>query len=305
MKSRLAWPALAVIAAVLVGAETKRANFHVSHQGSDSFSGTLPQANAGGTDGPLATLERALGAVYAIIGQGLTGASECIFPTYDWSNAVVPIASVDATTHMMVLEGKVAVTPGNRYFVGNVLALFDRPGECRIDLDTRKVYCWPRKRPIAEQTMVASRLNSLTTIQGASPENPVRNVILFEGAFDAIYDFNDWCDDRLDSPDFNLFWKPGGVLAARGGPGKSGKGKLAFGSLDQWKALFDGRFDQHSLVAGPLFVDAHKHGFRLRPECDARRFYREDRDARVKMRIEFFFLCAFAAKQSPFPSPAA
>ncbi|MCC6488974.1 MAG: SUMF1/EgtB/PvdO family nonheme iron enzyme [Candidatus Hydrogenedentes bacterium] len=649
MKTHVVWPAITVIAAILVGMETTWADFHVSLQGSDDFSGTLPQPNAGGTDGPFATLERARDAVRAIIAEGLTSdvtiyleegryylpetfslgsedsgttqhaityraipgaevlliggtlltdwqqyredihiaslpeglnpqqlfengarmdlarspdvgyhyvelpgkaedhadftyeagtlspedwdvtaASVCIFPTYDWSNAMVPIASVDATTRTIVLGGKVSVTPGNRYFVRNVLALLDRPGDCRIDLAARKVYFWPRKLPIDEQTIIASRLNSLITIQGASPDNPVRNVhfrdlnlsvaehhavvvqnaascsirgcliensggngilvsghvedlmirdnlvrhtggcgveltglgsgesapedrppvtvennhihhtgelasvgsgvsitlsgrnriahnlihdaprwginmcgngqegdpscgnqivynhihhvnldtqdtgafyafisghnnlldhnlihdtgnevfglqsgiyiddasdfftvtnnlvydvigahgdaqpifvkgvhnviannvlivgpgsnaairsfamgghcdrheytrnvIVFEGASGAIYDFNDWCDDRLTSADFNLFWKPGGELALRGGPAKSGKSKLAFGSLDQWKSLFDGRFDQHSLVADPLFVNAEHRDFRLQPDSPA------------------------------------
>ena len=649
MHTRVAWLALVVMGAAVLCAGTARADFYVSLHGADSFSGTLPEANAAGTDGPFATLERARAAVRATIAEGLTtdvtvylqggtyylpetfalgsedsgtpehaviyratpgqevtlmggarltdwqpyrgeiqvaslpeglspqqvfengarmelarspdmgyryvdrpiesedhteftyeagtmspadwdvvGASVCIFPTYDWSNTVLPIASIDPATRTIVLKGKVSLTAGNRYFVKNVLALLDRPGECRIDLAARKVYCWPRKLPIAEQTIVASRLNSLIVIQGESPDNPVRNVhfhdlhlsiaeqhaivvqntvgcsfrgcliansggngvlvsghiedlairdnlirhtgscgvelanlgdgksapeghypvsiennhihhtgelssvgsgvsitlsgrnrvahnlihdaprwginmcgngreddpscdnqilynhihhvnldtqdtgafyafisghnnvldhnlihdtgndefglqsgiyiddasdfftitnnlvydvigaqgdaqpifvkgvnnviannvlvvgadsnaairsfsmgghcdhheytrniIAFEGSTGAIYDFNDWSENRVAAADFNLFWKPDGILAIRGGPAKSGKSKLAFGSLDQWKSVFDGKFDQHSLVGDPLFVDAKMHDYRLQPGSPA------------------------------------
>ena len=44
-------------------ADTTKADFYVSTEGSDDWSGALADANAQGTDGPFATLERARKAV--------------------------------------------------------------------------------------------------------------------------------------------------------------------------------------------------------------------------------------------------
>jgi len=77
----------------------------------------------------------------------------------------------------------------------------------------------------------------------------------------SIYDFNNWSDDRVAEADYNLFWKPGGKLAIKGGP--------ATGSYEKWLTLLNRKFDQHSVVADPLFVDLAKRDFRLKPASPA------------------------------------
>ncbi len=77
----------------------------------------------------------------------------------------------------------------------------------------------------------------------------------------AIYDFNNWSDDRVAKSDRNLFWKPGGTLTIKGGP--------ANGSFETWRQLQGGKFDPHSVVADPEFVDLARRDFRLKPTSPA------------------------------------
>ena len=95
------------------------------------------------------------------------------------------------------------------------------------------------------------------------------NIIVFEGEWGSIYDFNDWIDERVSASDYNLFWKPGGPLVIRGGPAKSGKSKLGYGSLDAWRSVFGNSFYRHSIVVDPLFVNPAQRDYRLSPESPA------------------------------------
>jgi len=54
---------VANIGSAIEGSQSTKADFYVSLEGSDSWSGTLPIANKSGADGPFATLERARDAV--------------------------------------------------------------------------------------------------------------------------------------------------------------------------------------------------------------------------------------------------
>jgi hypothetical protein len=77
----------------------------------------------------------------------------------------------------------------------------------------------------------------------------------------AIYNFQNWSDDRVKESDRNVFWKAGGEVTVKGGP--------ANGSYEKWRKLAGGKFDSHSLVADPLFVDPANHDYRLKPESPA------------------------------------
>ena len=104
----------------------------------------------------------------------VAGATVYIWPTYDWSSHEVSIEAIDADSRTILLESRTGAKPGNRYFVQNILGLLDEDGECRIDRESRLVYCRPRQAPVQEQTMVASGASPLLAIRGA--EGPVRNV---------------------------------------------------------------------------------------------------------------------------------
>jgi len=97
----------------------------------------------------------------------------------------------------------------------------------------------------------------------------IRNIICFQNTGDGqgrradVYDFNNWSDDRVSASDYNVFWSPGGNLSVKGSP--------ADGSLDKWRQLLGGKFDQHSLAADPLFIDAANRDYRLKPESPALR----------------------------------
>lgn len=84
----------------------------------------------------------------------------------------------------------------------------------------------------------------------------VRNIFYFETRDGDIYGFINWNDTRVAESDLNLFWKPAGELTVSGGPGE--------GDLENWLALFDGRYDMNSVVADPLFMNPAQRDFRLR-----------------------------------------
>ena len=104
-----------------------------------------------------------------------------LWPTHDWFSVEKPIVGVDRETRTLSLEGAGGydIKPNNRYFVRNILALLDRPGECVIHAGDRKLYCWPTKVPISEQTIVAAAAQNVIAVEGADGK-PVRN-LHFEG----------------------------------------------------------------------------------------------------------------------------
>ena len=114
-------------------------------------------------------------------GWDTSGARVFIWPGHDWFSQDKPIARIDREARVVTMGTRhgYAMKPGNRYFVKNVLALLDAPGECMIDLDRHKVYAWPRKEPVGARTMVASTAEALITVRG-SDGRPVRN-LHFEG----------------------------------------------------------------------------------------------------------------------------
>jgi len=107
-----------------------------------------------------------------------------------------------------------------------------------------------------------------------------RNIVYFESPDAAIYDFYNWSDDRVAVSDHNLFWNPGGAMRMAG--------KSPAKTYDEWSALLDGKYDQHSVVADPLFVDPQNHDYHLKPDSPARALGFEDIDtSRIGLRKDF------------------
>jgi hypothetical protein len=85
----------------------------------------------------------------------------------------------------------------------------------------------------------------------------LRNIIHIETDRGAAMHFWNWGEDRVKRSDYNLFHAPHGEVTVLGGP------------FDHRFDLWRQRFDQHSLVADPKFVDAHRRDYRLRPDSPA------------------------------------
>lgn len=107
-----------------------------------------------------------------------------------------------------------------------------------------------------------------------------RNIFYFEAPGGSIYNFFNWSDDRVAVSDYNLFWQPLGELTVRGAPGG--------GSLESWRKLLGGKYDQHSLVADPLFMDPANRDYRLQPESPAFKLGFEEIDiTQIGLKVDF------------------
>jgi hypothetical protein len=84
-----------------------------------------------------------------------------------------------------------------------------------------------------------------------------RNIVYLENVGAAIYDFNNWTENRVAECDDNVYYKPTGELTMMG---RSPGGK----SYAAWRKAFDGKYDGRSVAADPMFVDAAKRDFRLK-----------------------------------------
>ncbi|MDA3872626.1 MAG: right-handed parallel beta-helix repeat-containing protein [Kiritimatiellae bacterium] len=95
-----------------------------------------------------------------------------------------------------------------------------------------------------------------------------------------LYIFDNWSDDRVSVSDRNLFWNPSGALTIRGGPANK--------DFDVWKTIFNGKYDNHSIVADPMFVDPPARDYRLKPESPALKLGFESIDtSRIGLRADF------------------
>ncbi|UCD28183.1 MAG: right-handed parallel beta-helix repeat-containing protein [Planctomycetota bacterium] len=76
-----------------------------------------------------------------------------------------------------------------------------------------------------------------------------------------IYNFWNWSPDRVIECDYIVYYVAEGEVRMKGVPGGD--------SFDHWRKVNDGKFDAHSVVADPLFVNPEKHDYRLKPESPA------------------------------------
>ncbi len=90
-----------------------------------------------------------------------------------------------------------------------------------------------------------------------------RNIVYYDGADGLLHSFwNSWHDDRYGVCDYNIYWKPVGVLENFGSvPGGN--------SYGNWISILGGKFDQNTLLADPLFVDPEYSDFHLQNEVKA------------------------------------
>lgn len=97
--------------------------------------------------------------------------------------------------------------------------------------------------------------------EGALRQNSITKNIFYAPAGGDLYFFSSWTSDRLAAADHNLFFSPGRTSEIRLGFGRDRA------SLERWRAEFG--FDRASLVADPLFVDAARGDYSVRPGSPA------------------------------------
>ena len=91
------------------------------------------------------------------------------FPWYNYMDQYVGVKSVDTAAKAIHLSAPAVyeVQPGRRYYVQNVFEELDAPGEWYLDREKSILYFWP-PAPIAEGKVVASRIDTVVRLEGAS-----------------------------------------------------------------------------------------------------------------------------------------
>jgi len=98
----------------------------------------------------------------------IAGAEVHIFPAWGWVNGIVPIERIDADSRRIYFTGGAAqeIRMGNRYFVENVRAALDAPGEWYLDEKAGRVEYIPFEDAPTPQNVVAPRLDRLIELRG-------------------------------------------------------------------------------------------------------------------------------------------
>lgn len=118
--------------------------------------------------------------------EKITRAEIAIHPAYGWAWNIIPLKSVDPETDTLWLRSPVSygLMIGDRYFVQNLLAELDAPGEWYLDRDEARLYFWPPRDlksgevsvPIAESLIVANGAGGVT-VRGVTLENCSGNAV--------------------------------------------------------------------------------------------------------------------------------
>ncbi|HPM82885.1 MAG TPA: right-handed parallel beta-helix repeat-containing protein [Candidatus Anammoximicrobium sp.] len=119
----------------------------------------------------------------------ITRAEIAIHPAYGWAWNIVPVKSVDKESDTIWLGRPVSygLMIGDRYFVQNLLAELDAPGEWYLDRDEAKLYFWPPAElasgevsvPVAESLIVVEGANAVT-VRGLTMECCGGNAVTFK-----------------------------------------------------------------------------------------------------------------------------
>ena len=115
---------------------------------------------------------------------------------------------------------------------------------------------------------------------------PNRELIIEKNIFynsgDNIYHFDNWAENRFSKADYNIFYNENGSYGVSGVPDAN--------NLEEWKQILDGRYDRHSIVADPLFMDPENGDYRLRYDSPAYALGFEDPDfENIGLKADFPF----------------
>ena len=108
----------------------------------------------------------------------ISNARVFIWQGHDWFSQDKKLVAIYPKNRTIVMgsDSGYPMTRGNRYYLKNVLALLDTPGECQIDNLRHMVYCWPTRVPVKEQTYVVATARNVISVDGDPPDGVVRNL---------------------------------------------------------------------------------------------------------------------------------
>ncbi|MDQ0874649.1 hypothetical protein QFZ77_003308 [Paenibacillus sp. V4I3] len=110
-----------------------------------------------------------------------------------WFTDAVPISSINTSTRQISLSQSTRYLnrANSRYVIQGALALLDQPGEFHLDTTSGYLYYWSKDGSITQQTIIAPKVKSIISLQGASESSRVHHVQL-DGLSFQDTDFTDW-----------------------------------------------------------------------------------------------------------------
>jgi hypothetical protein len=113
---------------------------------------------------------------------------------FDWFAGLFPISNIDRGSRRISLAREtlvpIVIRPERRYFLQGFREALDAPGEFWLDREAGELHYRPMKEPIEAQRIVASTVNRILDVRGASPAEPVRH-LRFSGIDFALSEFTD------------------------------------------------------------------------------------------------------------------
>jgi len=107
-----------------------------------------------------------------------------IFAAWGWFNEIARIKAIDPAANTITIEGREcqqAIWAGNRFYVSNVLAELDSPGEWYLDSQAGRLHYMPRAQDPNASTIVAPTLTTILALRAdVGTEQRVR-YITFRG----------------------------------------------------------------------------------------------------------------------------
>lgn len=83
----------------------------------------------------------------------------------------------------------------------------------------------------------------------------IKNNIFFNSG-DTLYNFGNWNENRFKSADYNLIYNSSNKYYISGVP--------LVTNFDQWRSLFNSKYDKHSIIQEPKFTDVKNGKYDLK-----------------------------------------
>ena len=113
---------------------------------------------------------------------GLADAELYVFPAWGWVSTRCGLAGIDEKTSTVTLAApgcEQEIRIGNRYYIENVRAALDSPGEWFFDKAESRLYYWPRSADFERQGVVLAKHDRAIAFRGDSEKKRyVQNVTL-------------------------------------------------------------------------------------------------------------------------------